>query len=649
MLVEMHAARATGAQGPRAMTVEEHREPLSSEVKPREAAMGPHPPDIHVQTPRLLRAWQVTAFALALAATSWVAICFVYLPRVAASDVQEVLGYVIQVAHFKSLPAHRIAGFEPHSPLPPAGVEVGDLIVDPPKGTLLPGESVQLQIRNGDGSRTIDIRSNQSGQFSSLLGNVLSLCLSALVLVLGVTIAFRRRRDVAALAIGSALLLAVMGGPNIFPVGLLGRLNVLFGDACTVFAVAALAYSALTFEAGYRSRARPYLVRVLVGFCAIWTIVTLIWVAPWCLGWIWLSPDTVLKPILSMGVIAGLLLCFLAFADAWRHIQGEPRQRLRWLIAAVAIALAGTSLDVLRVLGAFGDMTSAETRVALANTTLQAVAFITVTYAVLRHRVIDVGFVISRTLVFAVFTGLLIMVFGLVEWLVDHLVHFKERESSPLVDGIIAVALYVVFRPMEDGIERLVERVFFRASHARQTALQHFLDTAPNFSDPSTLAEAFVEAVDAYTGSQGSGIYRSDRSGHFVLEMSTLNRLPRELAADAEVIIGLRESPKPYYFGRVGLASPALILPMVRRSELAGFLAVAEKTDRTVFRPDEIESLLRAVHLVSSDLYALQLERFQQRSQELEQRSQELEQQNEDLREELRSFGPPSTSLAKTS
>ena len=90
------------------------------------------------------------------------------------------------------------------------------------------------------------------------------------------------------------------------------------------------------------------------------------------------------------------------------------------------------------------------------------------------------------------------------------------------------------------------------------------------------------------------------------------------------------------------MASPALILPMVRRSELAGFLAVAEKTDRTVFRPDEIESLLRAVHLVSSDLYALQLERFQQRSQE-------LEQQNEVLREELRSFGPPSTSLAKTS
>lgn len=299
------------------MTVEEHRDPLSSEVKPREGAVGPHPPDIQVQTPRLLRAWQVTAFALAIAATCWVVTGFVDSPRVAASDVQDVLGYVREIAHFKSLPAHRIARFEPHSPLPSAGVEVGDLIVDPPRGTLLPGESVQLQIRNGGGFRTIDIRSNYIGQLSDLVDNVLTLCLDALALVLGVTIVFRRRRDVAALAIGCALLVGVIGGaPNIFPVGLLGRLYILFGNASAEFAIAALAYSVLTFEAGYRSRARPYLVRVLIGFCATWGIVTLIWVAPWCLGWIWLSPDTVLGPIISMGAIAALLLCSLTFADA---------------------------------------------------------------------------------------------------------------------------------------------------------------------------------------------------------------------------------------------------------------------------------------------------------------------------------------------
>lgn len=240
------------------MTEKEHQAPQSSEVKPHEDTVGPNPLDIQVQTPRLLRAWQVTGFALAIAATVWVATCLVYSPRVGAPDVIEVLGYVRQLSHFKSFPAHRVAAFEPHSPLPSAGVEVGDLIVDPPRGTLLPGESVQVQIHNGGGFRTIDIRSSQSGQLSDLVSNVLSLCLDALMVVLAVTIVFRRCRDVAALAIGCALLLGAMAvNPDIFPVGVLGRLNSFVGTAFPNFALAALAYSALTFEAGYRSRARP--------------------------------------------------------------------------------------------------------------------------------------------------------------------------------------------------------------------------------------------------------------------------------------------------------------------------------------------------------------------------------------------------------
>jgi hypothetical protein len=253
-----------------------------------------------------------------------------------------------------------------------------------------------------------------------------------------------------------------------------------------------------------------------------------------------------------------------------------------------------------------------------------------------------VGFVISRTLVFGVFTGLLLVLFAAVEWLVDHLVHFRQRESSFLLDGAIAVALYLMFHRVRYGIERLVERVFFRASHARHMDLQHFLETAPNFSESDALSGALLKAVDAYTGSRGSGIYRHERTGGFVLDRSTLDRLPRVLAADAEVIIELKTSRKPYQFGRLGFALVALALPVVRRAELVGFLAVAAKTDRTSYRPDEIENLVRAVHQVSSDLYALQLERFQQRSQE-------LEQQIDALREELRSFEPSSTSRAKTS
>ena len=163
------------------MTAQEDRPTTSSKIEPLgEGKVSPHPQNTGVQPP--LRAWQVTTFALAMAASIWVVACFIYAPRVGASDVREVLGYVARFTHFDSLPAHGIASFDPHSPLPSAGVEQGDLILDPPRGTLLPGESVRLRIRHNGTINNVDIRSDRTKRLSSLINNILSLCLDAFTL-----------------------------------------------------------------------------------------------------------------------------------------------------------------------------------------------------------------------------------------------------------------------------------------------------------------------------------------------------------------------------------------------------------------------------------------------------------------------------------
>jgi signal transduction protein with GAF and PtsI domain len=44
------------------------------------------------------------------------------------------------------------------------------------------------------------------------------------------------------------------------------------------------------------------------------------------------------------------------------------------------------------------------------------------------------------------------------------------------------------------------------------------------------------------------------------------------------------------------LAPAVLAVPMLRRSDLVGFLAVGKKTNREIYRLDEIHNLARAVH-----------------------------------------------------
>jgi hypothetical protein len=354
--------------------------------------------------------------------------------------------------------------------------------------------------------------------------------------------------------------------------------------------------------------------------------------APYYFGRVWFAPEYLITALRPTLLFAGVILCVIAFTDTWRHVEAERRERLRWLFVGFALTLVNFCVLGAYAFGAFSDTSTAWLIINVATDSVVAIILLILTYAILRHRVIDVGFVINRAVVFAVFTGLLLVSFGIVEWLVDHFVRFENRESNVLLDGVIALALFLAFHRVRHWIETLVERVFFRSWHLKEAGLDRFLETAPHFSQPDALAQGLVTAVDAYAGSRGSGIYLRDATGRFILQLSTLDPLPRELGADAEVIVEMKTFRTPVHLGgRLTLASAALALPMVRRSELVGLVAVGNKIAREVYRPDEIDNLARATRQVGFDLYALRLE-------QLEQRRLELEQQNEGLRQSLRSL-----------
>ena len=591
----------------------------------------------------LLRLWQVAALTLGLIAAATLALGLAYAPRIVVPGAEGFLGYNAAPAAFHGASAHRIAGFESGSPLPSAGVAQGDLVVDPPRGAFLVGEAVRLRIAHEGIVRSIEVRAARIDGLSRPMENVLDFGLVILVFLLGLTIAVRRRHDLGALVLAGVFFLAVGGLlPIPLPPGRLAGLLILWESTCALVALPVLAYFSLVFEDGYHSRARPWILRGVVGLGAaagVWTVL----IAPYYFGRVWFAPAfliTVARPTVQL---AGIVLCIVAFTDTWRHAETERRERLRWLFVGFAMTLANFCIIVVYFYGAFGFTSTSVLAVGVVSDALVAVALLTLTYAILRHRVIDVGFVLNRAVVFAVFTGLLLVSFGIVEWLVDHFVRFENRESSVLLDGIIAVALFLAFHRVRHWIETLVERVFFRSWHLREAALDRFLETAPHFSQPDALAQALLSAVDAYAGSRGSGIYLRDESGRFILQRSTLDPMPRELGADAEVIVEMKTFRMPVHLsGRLTLASAALALPMVRRSELVGLLAVGIKIAREVYRPDEIDNLARATRQVGFDLYALRLE-------QLERRRLELEQQNEGLRQSLRSLLRPLSASPPTS
>jgi hypothetical protein len=154
-------------------------------------------------------------------------------------------------------------------------------------------------------------------------------------------------------------------------------------------------------------------------------------------------------------------VCWLASVAAqvfsYRRSSGERRLQLKWLVGGAAIAVVGGVLGVwlssnpsgiLRAVGGIG---------------IAAVLALPVSMgvAILRYRLYDIDRIISRTLAYAVVTGLLIGAYaGLV--LLATRVLSVHSQVAVAASTLAAAAL---FNPLRRRVQRAVDRRFNRARY----------------------------------------------------------------------------------------------------------------------------------------------------------------------------------------
>ncbi len=102
--------------------------------------------------------------------------------------------------------------------------------------------------------------------------------------------------------------------------------------------------------------------------------------------------------------LACWLVTLAAQVLSYRRSAGERRQQLKWLMSGSAIALIGVVAEVTGSGGAF--IGGAITVVGLLAIPL------CMAVAVLRYRLFDIDRIISRTLAYAILTGLLVGVYA---------------------------------------------------------------------------------------------------------------------------------------------------------------------------------------------------------------------------------------------
>jgi hypothetical protein len=162
------------------------------------------------------------------------------------------------------------------------------------------------------------------------------------------------------------------------------------------------------------------------------------------------APAAILLIVLSLCFISRQVL-------SWRRSSSDRRQQLKWLASGAAFTLvcAGLSgslgssgITVLNVVGGFAWFGWAALPVSIG-------------VAILRYRLYDIDRVISRTLAYAIVTGLLVGVYAGLVLMATKVLPFH----TPVAVAASTLAAAALFSPLRRRVQRIVDRRFNRARY----------------------------------------------------------------------------------------------------------------------------------------------------------------------------------------
>jgi len=324
----------------------------------------------------------------------------------------------------------------------------------------------------------------------------------------------------------------------------------------------------------------------------------------------------------SIAVYVGLAAAGWALFVGWRASVQEVQQRYAIMLLGVGLILFSQVLQTTLFF-----LLNRPEGIWLTVSTLVSglIAPALLAYAMLRHRVFDLGFAVNRTLVFSIVSGVLLLAFGLAEWVVNERLGIAVLRDNPLVAAAIALVLFLTFHHIHGAVERVVEGVFFRAWREREAALKRFVREAGFVLKGEVLQREYVVALRTYTDGAEAALYARDENGAYERREGVVSGAPEVIDADEPALVALRADHTQYEVAESRSTLPvALVLPMIIRHEIDGFVLLAAKPSGVAYRPDEKGDLAKATESIGDDLHALKLEQLQRGIANLEARNDEL-------------------------
>jgi hypothetical protein len=295
-------------------------------------------------------------------------------------------------------------------------------------------------------------------------------------------------------------------------------------------------------------------------------------------------------------------LVAIAVLLAIRHTEAAQRGRVLIVFAAIVLS----AIDYAAALLLATDYDALNWAVIPSGILVPAA----VAYAILRHRVFDVGFVLNRTRVFGITSAVVIVVLGALEQIVQQFLTKLSHAQSTAVQFGIALAVVLLARPVHRRVDVGVDNLFFRARHLQEAALREFASTAQFYTEPQPLLRDAADALVRYGRFDAAAIYLVDG----IAMRSAISTFPRAVPAvdgNDPSVVRLRAKHQPLDLHNLTTALPgARVYPMELSGRLLGAVTVGERESAEALPPDIDDAIRTMVSTVTIALETIESARL---------------------------------------
>jgi hypothetical protein len=286
----------------------------------------------------------------------------------------------------------------------------------------------------------------------------------------------------------------------------------------------------------------------------------------------------------------------MVFLITYAAAHGLERYRIKWVALGFVCASVASIADFL----SFG-LAPPPWFVSVLEL-LYVVLPVTVAYAVIRHRVIDIRLVVSRTLTLGIIAALIAFIFAGIDWL------FSTRlPSSHLEEAIYAgLALMIGFslNASRQRFGKTIDFVFFRQWYHAQEQANAITDTIGHAAFKTELYQPLTEAVAQAFSLASTALFERIEDGGFVRVGScgwppgmTWHIFPNDPLAvraskstrvlDVDALIWYETALPP------GVARPTALFPILSAKRVTAILLCGAHENGTALASDELRTIRR--------------------------------------------------------